>query len=204
MAVDEIADTLGFGPERTKHQGLLREGRIGTEKAIILKPQTFMNESGRSVGAVAQFYKLAPEDIVVFHDELDLVPGKVRMKTGGGHAGHNGLRSIQSQIGAEYRRVRIGIGHPGDKAKVSGYVLHDFAKADQDWIGPLLAAFSKEASWLAAGEDQRFQSAVAQGANPAKPARSKPAPKAKAAPTPEPDAPDTGPFAALKRMIKGS
>lgn len=209
MAVDEIADHFGFGPERVKHQGLLREGTIGTEKALALKPQTFMNESGRSVAAVAQFYKLDLADIVVFHDELDLAPGKIRVKTGGGHAGHNGLRSIQAHLGADYRRVRLGIGHPGDKNKVSGYVLHDFAKADQDWIGPLLAAIAKDATWLAKGEDQRFQSAVAQVTAPPKPSRPKPAPQqAKSATLAPSDAPateaETGPFAALKRMIKGS
>jgi len=117
MAVDEIADRLSFGPERSKHQGIMREGTVGTEKVITLKPQTFMNDSGRSVAAVAQFYKLNPSEIIVFHDELDLVPGKLRMKTGGGHAGHNGLRSIHAHIGEAYRRVRLGIGHPGIGSK---------------------------------------------------------------------------------------
>lgn len=209
MAVDEIADRFEFGPERVKHQGLLREGRIGTEKALILKPQTFMNESGRSVAAVAQFYKIDEADIIVFHDELDLVPGKIRTKTGGGHAGHNGLRSIHAHLGPDYRRVRLGIGHPGDKSKVAGYVLRDFPKADQDWIGPLLASIGAEATWLAKGEDQRFQTAVAQataGPKPDKPA--KPAQHPAKSVSPRSNAAekkaDDSPFAALKRMIKGS
>ena len=208
MAVDEIADALSFGPERSKHQGILREGTVGTEKVIALKPQTYMNESGRSVAAVAQFYKLDPSEIIVFHDELDLAPGKLRMKTGGGHAGHNGLRSLHAHIGEAYRRVRLGIGHPGDKSKVSGYVLHDFAKADGDWLGPLLAAIAREANWLAKGDDQRFQTAVAQGLNApkagAKDAKAVAKPSAKEGKTVSaaPDSAD-GPFAALKRMIKG-
>ena len=212
MAVDEIADAQSFGPEKSKHQGLIREGTIGTEKVIVLKPQTYMNESGRAVAAVAQFYKLHPDDIIVFHDELDLAPGKLRTKTGGGHAGHNGLRSIHAHIGESYRRVRLGIGHPGDKSKVSGYVLHDFAKADTDWIGPLLAAVARETSWLVKGEDQRFQTAVAQGLNTPKKGgklrndEGKPF-KTDAKPgkiAEKPSDSDGGPFAALKRMIKGS
>lgn len=212
MAVDEIADALSFGPERSKHQGLLREGTVGTEKVIALKPQTYMNESGRSVAAVAQFYKLDLSDIIVFHDELDLAPGKLRMKSGGGHAGHNGLRSIHAHLGEAYRRARLGIGHPGDKTKVSGYVLHDFAKADADWLGPLLAAMAREATWLVKGEDQRFQTAVAQelnsskkdgkagkaAENPAKPAAKSTKNAVKSSDTGD------GPFAALKRMMKGS
>ena len=219
MAVDEIADAANLGPERSKHQGILREGTIGTEKVIVLKPQTYMNESGRSVAAVAQFYKLDPSEIIVFHDELDLAPGKIRTKTGGGHAGHNGLRSIHAHLGEADRRVRLGIGHPGDKSKVSGFVLHDFAKADQDWLGPLLAAIAREATWLAKGDDQRFQTAVAQGLTPpkkpGKPSDTKGKPSAaKAKPLDKEGKPgeivakpldsDGGPFAALKRMMKGS
>lgn len=211
MAVDEIADALSFGPERSKHQGLLREGTVGTEKVITLKPQTFMNESGRSVAAVAQFYKLDLSEIIVFHDELDLAPGKLRMKAGGGHAGHNGLRSIHAHLGEAYRRVRLGIGHPGDKSKVSRYVLHDFAKADADWLGPLLATMAREATWLVKGEDQRFQTAVAQELNAPKKGVKVGAAEGKAATTAESpkkaavkssDAGD-GPFAALKRIMKG-
>ena len=212
MAVDEIADALSFGPERSKHQGILREGTVGTEKVITLKPQTFMNESGRSVAAVAQFYKLDLSEIIVFHDELDLVPGKLRMKTGGGHAGHNGLRSIHAHLGEAYRRVRLGIGHPGDKSRVSGYVLHDFAKADADWLGPLLAAIAREATWLVKGEDQRFQTAVAQELNTPKKGGKAEATEGKPAKSAEKAVKDAvkssdagdGPFAALKRMMKGS
>lgn len=212
MAVDEIADALSFGPERSKHQGILREGTVGIEKVITLKPQTYMNESGRSVAAVAKFYKLDPSEIIVFHDELDLVPGKLRMKTGGGHAGHNGLRSIHAHLGEAYRRVRLGIGHPGDKSKVSGYVLRDFAKADGEWLGPLLAAMAREATWLVKGEDQRFQTAVAQELNTPKKGEKAGKAEGKSAKTagkPNSDAvksSDTGegPFAALKRMMKGS
>lgn len=181
MAVDRIADVHGFGPETRKFQGHVREGRLGTEKVITLKPGTFMNESGRSVGEALRFYKLDPEDVVVFHDELDLAPGKLRCKTGGGHAGHNGLRSIHAHIGADYRRVRLGIGHPGHKAKVAGFVLHDFAKADRDWLDPLLDGIAKAAPRLAAGEGDRFQSDVALdmqgGSSKAPPPKPVPSPK---------------------------
>ncbi len=161
MAVDRIAQDHGFGPWRAKFQGQVAEGRLGHEKVLLLKPETFMNLSGQSVLAAVQFYKLGVEDMVVFHDELDLAPGKCRVKTGGGHAGHNGLRSIHGQVGADYGRVRIGIGHPGHKDKVASYVLHDFAKADQDWIEDLLRGISDGAADLAAGETGRFMNAVA-------------------------------------------
>ena len=160
MAVDRIAEDHGFGPWRSKFQGQAAEGRLGGEKALLLKPQTFMNRSGQSVGAAVQFYKLAPEDIIVIHDELDLAPGKCRVKEGGGHAGHNGLRSIHAAIGADYVRVRLGIGHPGHKDAVSGYVLHDFAKADQDWLDDLLRGIADGAEDLAAGDWPRFLNAV--------------------------------------------
>ena len=137
MAVDRIASDHGFGPWRGKFQGSLAEGRLGSERVILLKPETFMNRSGASVGEAMRFFKLEPADVTVFHDELDLAPGKLRVKQGGGHAGHNGLRSIHSVIGPDYARVRLGIGHPGHKDAVSGYVLHDFAKADADWLEDL-------------------------------------------------------------------
>lgn len=162
MAVDAIADAMGFGPARAKFQGDLREGVIGGEKALILKPRTYMNDSGQSVGEAARFYKIAPEDITVFYDELDLAPGKLKVKTGGGAAGHNGIRSIDSHIGNGFRRVRIGIGHPGDKSRVTGHVLGDFSKADQDWLEPMLAAIASEAGFLADENDNRFTTAVAQ------------------------------------------
>ncbi len=183
MAVDAIADAAGFGPARSKFQGELREGLIGGEKTLILKPQTYMNDSGRSVGEAARFYKIDPEDIVVFYDELDLAPGKIRMKTGGGAAGHNGIRSIDAHIGNHFRRVRIGIGHPGDKSRVTGHVLGDFSKADQDWLAPMLDAIAGEAKHLAGGDDNRFQTAVAHKlAPPRKPAPEKAAGKEAPAP----------------------
>jgi len=165
MAVDAIAEAHGFGPPRKKFQAEIREGFLdgpaGRQKAIVLKPTTFMNESGRSVGEAMRFFKSAPGDIAVFHDEIDLAAGKLRVKTGGGTAGHNGLRSIEAHIGPEFRRVRIGIGHPGDKAKVTGHVLGDFAKADHQWLDPLLAAIAQAAPYLVA-DDARFTSTVAQ------------------------------------------
>lgn len=204
MAVDAIADAHGFGAAQSKFQGIVREGRLGTEKALTLKPGTFMNESGRAVGEAMRFYKLDPQDVIVFHDELDLAPAKLRMKTGGGHAGHNGLRSIHAHIGESYRRVRLGIGHPGHKSKVSGYVLHDFAKADHDWLDPLIHAMARAAPRLAAGEDSRFQSDVAQDLQdsaPVKPA-AKPAPRASPAPAAPPEAEKAGAFDALKGLFR--
>lgn len=183
MAVDRIAGDHGFGPWRSKFQGVIAEGRLGTEKVLLLKPETYMNLSGNSVQAAAQFYKLAPEDIVVFHDELDLAPGKCRVKTGGGHAGHNGLRSLHAQIGPDYVRVRLGIGHPGHKDRVSGYVLHDFAKADRDWLEDLLRGISDGAADLAAGDTGRFMNAVALRTAP---------PRSSAAPEPKPAEPPPG------------
>lgn len=167
MAIDAIADAYGFGPARKKFQGELREGEIAGDKAILLKPQTYMNDSGLSVGAAMRFYKLSPADVVVFHDELDLAAGKIKSKLGGGNAGHNGLRSIDEHIGAEFRRVRIGISHPGDKTRVTGHVLGDFAKSDYDWLDPLLAAIATSAKFLSES-DARFATAVAQALTPPK------------------------------------
>ena len=169
MAVDRIADRAGFGPWRTKFGGAVAEGRLGDEKVLLLKPMTFMNRSGQSAGEAARFLKIAPEAVTVFHDELDLAPGRMRVKRGGGHAGHNGLRSLHEHLGADYARIRIGIGHPGHKDRVSGYVLHDFAKADTDWLEPLLDALADEAARLAAGDDTGFATAVAQRLQPPKP-----------------------------------
>ncbi|HHC28951.1 MAG TPA: aminoacyl-tRNA hydrolase, partial [Rhodobacterales bacterium] len=138
MAVDRIAADHGFSPWRTKFQGQMCEGRLGADKIVLLKPETFMNLSGQSVGEAMRFFKLTPGDVTVFHDELDLAPGKLKLKQGGGHAGHNGLRSIHSHIGEAYGRVRLGIGHPGHKDRVAGYVLSDFAKADEGWLDDLL------------------------------------------------------------------
>lgn len=161
MVVDRIAADHGFTPWRAKFQGQVSEGRLGAVRVVLLKPGTFMNLSGQSVGEAMRFFKLDPADIVVFHDELDLVPGKCRVKTGGGHAGHNGLRSLHQHIGDGYRRVRLGIGHPGHKDRVSGYVLSDFAKSDQHWLDDLLRGISDGAVALAEGDAGRFQNAVA-------------------------------------------
>jgi PTH1 family peptidyl-tRNA hydrolase len=160
MAVDRIAADHGFGPWKSALRGLVAEGRLGSEKVLLLKPQTFMNLSGDAVQAAMAFYKLAPADVTVFHDELDLVPGKCRVKHGGGHAGHNGLRSIHAHIGDAYGRVRLGIGHPGDKDRVAAYVLHDFAKADAVWLDDLMRGVSDGAAALAAGNDAAFLNAV--------------------------------------------
>ena len=161
MALDVLADMHGFGPVQKKFQGWLQEGRIGSEKILLLKPATFMNESGRSVGEAMRFYKLGMDALTVFHDELDLAPFKVKVKRGGGTAGHNGLRSIDQHLGAEFRRVRIGIGHPGHKDRVTGYVLGNYAKAEIDDLTDMLAAVGAEAGWLAQGDDARFMSDVA-------------------------------------------
>ena len=166
MAVDRIAEDHGFGPWRTKFQGLISEGRLGGDKVLLLKPETFMNLSGQSVGEAMRFYKLEPGDVVVFHDELDLAPGKLRVKQGGGHAGHNGLRSLHGHIGPDYLRVRMGIGHPGHKDRVSAYVLHDFAKAEEGWLDDVLRGVSKGAPDLATGDNGRFMNAVALAVNP--------------------------------------
>ncbi len=161
MAVDRIAADHGIAPWRGRFQGEVAEGRLGAEKVVLLKPGTFMNLSGQSVGEAMRFYKLDPADVTVFHDELDLVPGKCRLKQGGGHAGHNGLRSLHQHIGEDYGRVRLGIGHPGHKDRVSGYVLHDFAKADQDWLDDLLRGISDGAPALADGDGAGFLNKVA-------------------------------------------
>ncbi|HEU0220846.1 MAG TPA: aminoacyl-tRNA hydrolase [Paracoccaceae bacterium] len=160
MAVDRIAADHGFGPWRSKFRGEIAEGRLGLEKVMLLKPGTFVNLSGESVREAMRFLKLDPPELVVFHDELDLAPGKVRVKEGGGHAGHNGLRSLHQHIGDAYVRVRIGIGHPGHKDRVAAYVLSDFAKADRDWLEDLLGGISEGAEALAARDFSRFQNAV--------------------------------------------
>jgi PTH1 family peptidyl-tRNA hydrolase len=186
MALDRIAADHGFGPWKRAFQGLACEGRLGEEKVILLKPETFMNLSGQSVAEAMRFYKLTPADITVLHDELDLAPGKARVKQGGGHAGHNGLRSIHGHIGEAYGRVRLGIGHPGHKDAVAAYVLHDFAKADQDWLDDLLRGISDGAAALAAGDGAKFMNAVALRTAPPRSSTSdKPAPKTAKLP-PEP------------------
>ena len=175
--VDRIAARHGLGPWKKRFHGLSSDGVIGGRRVVLLKPQTYMNDSGRSVQDAQRFLKIADADVLVFHDELDLAPGKLRVKTGGGNAGHNGLRSITAHIGNDYGRVRVGIGHPGAKQLVSGYVLHDFAKADADWLEPLLDAIADAASRLAAGDEQRFLTEVARATSkpgPAKPGTGRP------------------------------
>ncbi len=162
MAVDRIAQRHGFGPWRQRFRGLAAEGSVGGERVTALKPQTYMNDSGHSVQPAAAFYKLPPEAITAFHDELDLVPGKVRVKRGGGAAGHNGLRSLDRALGTpEYWRVRLGIGHPGDRARVLGWVLGDFARADAVWLDGLLDAVADAAPLLAAGKPEDLMTRVA-------------------------------------------
>ncbi|MEO0692784.1 MAG: aminoacyl-tRNA hydrolase [Pseudomonadota bacterium] len=187
MALDQMAGDHGFGPWRAKFQGQMAEGRLGPKKVVLLKPETFMNLSGQSVGEAMRFFKLTPADITVFHDEIDLAPGKLRVKAGGGHAGHNGLRSLHAHIGPDYQRIRIGVGHPGHKDAVPGYVLRDFAKADQGWLDDLLRGIGDGAEALAAGDTGRFQNAVALRVAPPRSSKT-PAPKVE---TPEPAPEDT-------------
>ena len=160
MALDVIAQAWSAGPWRKRFQSQAAELVIGSSKLLLLKPQTFYNNSGHAVGEAANFYKVAPENVVVFHDELDLAPGKFRMKLGGGAAGNNGIKSITSQIGPDFRRARIGVGHPGDKGRVTGYVLSDFAKAEEAWLIDLLDAIADSLDLLARGEFDAFQTRV--------------------------------------------
>jgi peptidyl-tRNA hydrolase, PTH1 family len=161
MAVDEIARFHRFGPWKKRFQAECAEGEIAGVKCLALKPQTFMNESGRAVGEAAQFFKIRPADIIVFYDEIDLAPGRFRMKTGGGAAGHNGIRSIAaSAVGADFRRARMGVGHPGQKELVHGHVLSDFHKVDAAWVEALLRACADAAAMLVAGEDEKYQAEV--------------------------------------------
>ncbi len=177
MAAERIAERHGFGPWRKRFQGHACDGDLDGTKVLLLKPDTFMNDSGRAVGEAARFLKLATSDIVVIHDELDLLPGKLKVKSGGGNAGHNGLRSITAHLDNEYTRVRIGIGHPGVKELVQAWVLHDFSREDQDWLDPLLAAIADAAPRLAADDPARFLTDVAlaldDGSADDKPARRK-------------------------------
>lgn len=172
MAVDAIAEQHNFQPWRKRFQGELAEGVLNGTKTLLLKPQTYMNLSGKSVGEAAHFYKLPPAQVVVVHDELDLAAGKIRMKTGGGHAGHNGLRSVDAAMGPDYRRLRIGIGHPG-KDRVLGYVLQNFAAEEHDWLDPLLTAIAAEAGYLARGDDTGFMTKVALRLQPPKAEKTK-------------------------------
>jgi len=189
MAMDQIAADHGFSPWQGKFQGSLSEGRFGSDKVLLLKPETFMNKSGQSVGEAMRFFKLEPADVVVFHDELDLAPGKVRLKSGGGHAGHNGLRSIHGHITEHYDRVRLGIGHPGHKDAVAGYVLRDFPKAEADWLDDLLRGIGDGVEHLITGHGDKFMNAIALRVSPPRSSTSKPATKktVKSEPVPEVD-----------------
>lgn len=221
MAADEIARRHSFSPWSRKFKGEIAEGALAGEKVLLLKPQTFMNLSGEAVGEAMRFYKLTPADIVVIHDELDLAAGKIRLKAGGGHGGHNGLRSIDAHCGKDYRRLRIGIGHPGDKARVHGHVLGDFAKVDAEWLDPLLEAIAVNADLLVKGEDSTFMNRVTlattgkpskdEGLKPQKPAKD----PAKGAPKPagqshirqarqgKPTVPASGPMAEMLKKLLG-
>jgi len=183
MAVDAIHRAHNFSTFRAKFEGLLANGTVAGEKVLLLKPETFMNESGRAVQAAMSFYKAQPMDIIVFHDELDLAGGKLRIKRGGGHAGHNGLRSIHGHVGPDYARVRLGIGHPGDKARVIGHVLKDFSKVEVEWVGKLMNALGDHFPRLVKGDDGGFMSKVTADLAP---------PKIKKSPTtePKPNAPN--------------
>lgn len=197
MAVDRIAADHGFSPWRSKFQGQIAEGKFGSDKVFLLKPETFMNLSGQSVGAAMRYLKLTPADVIVFHDEIDLAPGKVRLKTGGGHAGHNGLRSIHGHIGPDYDRVRLGVGHPGHKDAVPGYVLRDFAKADADWLDDELRGISDGVTHLVSGDGAKFLNAIALRTAP--PRSSTSAPKPAKTPAPEPAPADTR--SAMARLL---
>lgn len=202
MAVDRIADDHGFSGWKSKFQGVISEGRLGSEKVILLKPETFMNRSGQSVGEAMRFYKLEPEDVIVLHDEIDLAPAKVRHKIGGGHAGHNGLRSVHGHIGDAYARVRLGVGHPGHKDAVPGYVLRDFAKSDQDWLDDVIRGVSDGAVHLAQGESGKFLNAVALRANPPRSGTGKNAPaKEKTASAPKAADPPADDRSTLQKLV---
>lgn len=213
MAADAIARRHSFSSWSKKFNALVAEGRLGGEKVLLIKPQTFMNLSGQAIGEAMRFYKIDLDDLIVFYDELDLAPGKLRIKTGGGSGGHNGIKSIDAHCGKDYRRVRIGIGHPGDKARVNTHVLGDFAKADQTWLEPMLDAVADNIAMLAEGDESGFMNRVSlavkgTGAEPGEKLDGKPAKKQShirqarqkgpAAPLPE-----SGPMAAMLKKLLG-
>ena len=169
MAADEIIRRYNLSPRQSRHHASVAEGMIGGEKVLLLKPKTFMNDSGRALGSAVRYYKLRPRAVTVLYDELDLAPGKVRVKRGGGHAGHNGIRSISSHIGQDYRRARIGIGHPGDKKRVHGYVLSDFSKSENIWVAKTIDAIAEALPLLITGDDTGFMTRVAYLAPPPTP-----------------------------------
>ncbi|TNC94191.1 MAG: peptidyl-tRNA hydrolase, PTH1 family [Stygiobacter sp.] len=203
MAADELVRRHCFGPWRAKFQGLLAEGSIDGVKVLALKPMTYMNLSGQSVAAAARFLKIPVEDVVVIHDELDVAAGRVKVKRGGGAGGHNGLKSIDAHLGQNYRRVRLGIGHPGDKDRVSGYVLADFAKAES-WVAPVIDAVAEALPKLLAGDEAGFMNKVAVLTAPPKPKKDKPAPQAPIVPSPlSPPAP-ASPQGSLAEALKAA
>jgi PTH1 family peptidyl-tRNA hydrolase len=209
MAVDAIHRKLPFGPWTRKFKSEISEGEIDGEKVLLIKPQTFMNLSGEAVGEAMRFYKLQPSDIAVFHDELDLPAGKVRMKTGGGHGGHNGLKSLDAHCGKDYKRVRLGIGHPGVKDMVHGHVLSDFAKADKSWLEPLLDDIALNVGLLFKGDGSQFMNKLAGAAPEAKkkPEVDKPAPGRShihQARTHKPTLPASGPMAEMLKKLLGN
>ncbi len=212
MAADAIARRHSFSPWSKKFQGLIAEGRIGDERVLLIKPQTYMNESGRSVGEALRFHKLEPSSLVVLYDELDLAPAKVRLKVGGGAGGHNGIRSIDAHCGKEYRRVRIGIGHPGVKELVQRHVLGDFAKVDAEWLDPLLDAVADNFGLVLAGQDSSFMNKVSlavggkAAAEPAPQSRPKAQSHIRQARQngPKVKLPETGPMASMLKKLFGN
>ncbi|MCB1422443.1 MAG: aminoacyl-tRNA hydrolase [Nitratireductor sp.] len=210
MAADEIHRRHSFSPWRKKFRAEIADGELVGEKVLLVKPQTMMNLSGESVGEAMRFYKMATGDITVFYDELDLAPGKVRVKTGGGSGGHNGIKSIDAHCGKDYARVRLGIGHPGDKARVTGHVLGDFAKADHEWLDPLLEAIADNAGLLASNDPSTFMNRVALAVGGEKLGSGpKPAKRAKShihqarSNAPKVDVPKTGPMADMLKKLFG-
>ncbi|TWG96835.1 PTH1 family peptidyl-tRNA hydrolase [Mesorhizobium sp. J18] len=214
MAADAIHRRHSFSPWTKKFSALVSDGRLGGEKVVLIKPQTFMNLSGQAVGEAMRFYKLAASDLIVFYDELDLAPGKLRVKTGGGAGGHNGIRSLDAHCGKEYRRVRIGIGHPGSKERVTGHVLGDFAKADHEWLDPLLDAVADNIAMLVEGDENGFMNKVSLAVPRGQAAKADPAPSGKtrgqshihqARPKePSVELPESGPMAAMLRKLFGN
>ena len=207
MAADAIARRHSFSPWSRKFQALVADGTVDGEKVLLIKPQTFMNMSGQSVGEAMRFYTLSPADLVVVYDELDLPAGKIRVKTGGGAGGHNGIRSIDSHIGQDYRRLRIGIGHPGDKTRVQGHVLGDFAKADAEWLEPLLERIADQLPLLAKGDDNGFMNRMSLAAGgkeaPATPVRKQSHIRQARPAKPTVALPESGPMAAMLRKLLG-
>ncbi|MBZ9699435.1 MULTISPECIES: aminoacyl-tRNA hydrolase [unclassified Mesorhizobium] len=211
MAVDAIARRHSFSPWSKKLQGLIAEGTLGGEKIILIKPQTFMNLSGQSVGEALRFYKLGPGALTVFYDEIDLAEGKLRIKTGGGAGGHNGIRSIDGHVGNAYRRVRIGVGHPGVKEMVQHHVLGDFGKTDRDWLDPLLDAVADNAAMIVKGDESGFMNKAAlalqgkAGVEPEKPAPKQQSHIRQARPQQAPaKLPESGPMAAMLKKLFGN